>query len=161
MTEPAPYVPVPRPAPPAVIGYAPGAYDLFHIGHLNLLRRARLACDFLIAGVVSDEVTVRQKGKRPVVPEAERLEIVRACRYVDDVYLERTTDKLATWEVVRFDVVYKGDDWIGSPRWEKLAREFAERGVDVVFLPYTSRTSSTLLREATGVGEGRPDRRRD
>lgn len=155
-----PYVPRPRPERPAVIGYAPGAYDLFHIGHLNLLRRSRLACDFLVAGVVSDEVAVAQKGKRPVVPEEERLEIVRACRYVDDVYLERTPDKLETWDEVRFDVVYKGDDWVGSPRWEKLARDFAERGVDVVFLPYTSRTSSTLLRDADGVEEGRPDRHR-
>lgn len=159
MTVP-PYVPKPRPPKPAVVGFAPGVFDLFHIGHLNLLRRSRLACDFLIAGVLGDDATLEQKGKRPVVPEEERLEIVRACRYVDDVYLERTTDKLHTWEDVRFDVVYKGDDWVGSPRWEKLARDFQERGVDVVFLPYTSRTSSTILRDATGVGEGRPDRDR-
>ncbi len=160
MTAPDFVFPVPRPPAPALIGYAPGVFDLFHVGHLNLLRRARLACDHLIAGVVSDEVAMAQKGKRPVVPEAERLEIVSAVRCVDEVYLEPTTDKLATWDVVRFTVIFKGDDWVGSPKWIRLGEEFAARGVDLVFLPYTDHLSSTLLRDQDGVPEGRPTRLR-
>ncbi len=130
----------------ALIGYAPGAFDMFHIGHLNLLRRARLQCDFLVAGVVSDEVAHIQKGRRPVVPEQERLDVVRSMRFVDDAVLEQTTDKVATWRAVGFDVIYKGDDWKGSTKWAALEREFAGVGVRVVYLPYTAHTSSTSLR---------------
>jgi glycerol-3-phosphate cytidylyltransferase len=129
-----------------LVGYAPGAYDLFHVGHLNLLRRCRLACDYLIAGVVSDEVALQQKGRLPVVPEDERLEIVASLDVVDEVVLETTTDKLATWEQVRFDVVFKGDDWEGSAKWTELGHEFARRGVRVVYLPYTKHVSTSLLR---------------
>ncbi|ABS03310.1 glycerol-3-phosphate cytidylyltransferase [Kineococcus radiotolerans] len=133
----------------AVTGYVPGVFDLFHIGHLNILRRARIHCDHLIAGVVSDEVALAQKGRRPVVGERERLEIVAAMRVVDAVHLETTTDKLTTWTEVGFDVVFKGDDWKGTPKWTHLEREFASRGVRVVYLPYTPVTSSTERRELT------------
>jgi glycerol-3-phosphate cytidylyltransferase len=149
----------PRPGRPAVIGYAPGVYDLFHVGHLNLLRRARLACDYLIAGVLADETALEQKHKRPVVSEDERAAIVRACRYVDDVHVETTTDKLVTWEQVRFDVIFKGSDWEGQPAGLALEAKLAPVGVSVVYLPYTRHTSSTLLRDAEGVDEGRPLRR--
>ena len=135
----------PRPAK-GVIGFAPGAFDLFHIGHLNILRRARLACDYLIAGVVSDDVALEQKGRRPAVEEYERLEIVASMRCVDEAVIEWSTDKLETWERVRFNAVFKGDDWKGSPKWEALTREFASRGVQVVYLPYTTHTSTTSLR---------------
>jgi glycerol-3-phosphate cytidylyltransferase len=135
----------PRPAD-GVIGFAPGAFDLFHIGHLNILRRARLACDYLIAGVVSDDVALEQKGRRPAVDEYERLEIVASMRCVDEAVIEWSTDKLETWERVRFNAVFKGDDWKGSPKWEALTREFASRGVQVVYLPYTTHTSTTSLR---------------
>jgi glycerol-3-phosphate cytidylyltransferase len=133
-----------------VVGYAPGAYDLFHIGHLNLLRRARLHCDRLVAGVVSDQVALVQKGRRPRVGEQERLAIVAAMRQVDAVHLETTTDKLATWAAQPFDVVFKGDDWQGTPRWLEWERRFAEVGVRVVYLPYTDHVSSRLLRRQTG-----------
>lgn len=129
------------------VGYAPGAYDLFHIGHLNLLRRASLHCDHLDVGVVSDEVALAQKGRWPVVPEQERLAIVASMRPVDGVFLETTTDKLRTWREHPFDVVFKGDDWQGSTRWDELERRFAEVGVRVVYLPYTEHVSTTLLRE--------------
>lgn len=133
-----------------VVGYAPGAYDLFHIGHLNLLRRARLHCDRLVAGVVSDDVALAQKGRRPRVGEQERLAIVAAMRPVDAVHLETTTDKLATWAQQPFDVVFKGDDWQGSARWTEWERRFAAVGVRVVYLPYTDHVSSRLLRHQTG-----------
>ncbi|NYJ06267.1 glycerol-3-phosphate cytidylyltransferase [Geodermatophilus daqingensis] len=131
-----------------MIGYAPGAYDLFHIGHLNILRHARENCDYLIAGVVSDEMLLRAKGKLPVIPLAERLEIVRSIRFVDDVHAEVVPDKLDTWQQVRFDVLFKGDDWRGTPKGDKLERDFAAVGVEVKYFPYTMHTSSTILRKA-------------
>ncbi len=132
-----------------VVGYAPGAFDMFHVGHLNLLRRARLNCDYLIAGVVSDEVALQQKGRWPVVPQEERLEIVGSMRFVDEVFMEQTTDKLVTWRHVGFDVIFKGDDWRGSEKWNTLERAFGEVGVSVVYLPYTAHTSTTTLRRLT------------
>lgn len=133
------------------VGYAAGAFDLFHVGHLNLLRQARQHCDHLIAGVVSDELLEATKGHRPVVPLAERLEIVAHVRYVDGVHAEVLPDKLDTWRQLRFDVFFKGDDWKGTSRGERLEREFAALGVDVVYFPYTVHTSSTKLRAALEV----------
>ena len=97
-----------------MIGYAPGAYDLFHIGHLNILKHAAEHCDRLIAGVVSDEMLLLAKGRAPVIPLAERLEIVRSLRFVDDVHAEVVPDKIDTWRQVGFDVIFKGDDWRGT-----------------------------------------------
>jgi glycerol-3-phosphate cytidylyltransferase len=131
-----------------VIGYAPGAYDLFHVGHLNILRHASENCDFLIAGVVSDEMLLLTKGRAPVIPLAERLEIVRSLRFVDDVHAEVVPDKIDTWRQVRFDVIFKGDDWRGTPKGDRLERDFADVGVEVRYFPYTMHTSSTMLRKA-------------
>ena len=131
-----------------VIGYAPGAYDLFHIGHLNILKHAAEHCDHLIAGVVSDEMLLQAKGRAPVIPLAERMEIVRSLRFVDDVHAEVVPDKIDTWRQVGFDVIFKGDDWRGTPKGERLEREFAEVGVEVRYFPYTMHTSSTILRKA-------------
>jgi glycerol-3-phosphate cytidylyltransferase len=125
------------------VGYAPGCFDLFHIGHLNLLRRAKEECDFLIAGVVSDEILTTHKGITPVVPLAERLEIVRNVRYVDAAFPAMTADKLEIWRTLRFDVLLKGDDWRGTAKGEQLERDFKTVGVEVVYLPYTTSTSST------------------
>ncbi|GEK21306.1 adenylyltransferase/cytidyltransferase family protein [Cellulomonas xylanilytica] len=130
------------------VGYAPGAYDLFHVGHLNLLRHARQHCDVLIAGVVSDEMLERAKGRRPVVPLAERMEIVSHISFVDRVHAEVLPDKLDTWAAVGFDVFFKGDDWRGTVKGRDLERRFAEVGVEVVYFPYTMQTSSTMLRAA-------------
>lgn len=128
------------------IGYTTGVYDLFHIGHLNLLRNARQLCDRLIVGVTSDEL-VSYKNKRSVIPFSERIEIVRACRYVDAVVPQEELDKFEAWEKLRFDVLFVGDDWFGSERWEELENKFKEVGVRVVYFPYTKGTSSTLLNE--------------
>ncbi|HEX5568775.1 MAG TPA: adenylyltransferase/cytidyltransferase family protein [Streptomyces sp.] len=130
------------------VGYAPGVYDLFHVGHLNILRHARSQCDHLVAGVVSDEVATQVKGKPPVVPLTERLEIVRSVRFVDAAFVETVPDKLETWRQVRFDVIFKGDDWRGTEKGNRLERDFAAVGVQVVYFPYTVHTSSTLLRRA-------------
>ncbi len=128
------------------VGYAPGVYDLFHIGHLNVLRNSRQFCDHLIAGVVSDDLAQRVKGLRPVVPLEERLEIEEAIRFVDEAVVEDLPHKLEMWERLRFDVIIKGDDWKGTDKGDKLEADFAAVGVEVAYLPYTQRTSSTMLR---------------
>ena len=130
------------------IGYAAGAYDLFHVGHLNLLKHAKQQCDVLIAGVVSDEMLVVSKGREPVVSTMERAEIVRHISVVDDVYVERVPDKLEVWEEVRFTHFFKGDDWRGTEKGLLLEERFAAVGVEVVYFPYTAHTSSTALRRA-------------
>ncbi|MEL4320445.1 adenylyltransferase/cytidyltransferase family protein [Leifsonia sp. YIM 134122] len=137
-----------RPPAPARIGYAAGAFDLFHVGHLNLLKHAKSACDYLIAGVVSDEMLELTKGAAPIVPLAERLEIVRHISYVDEVHAEVVPDKLDTWKDVGFTVFFKGDDWRGTEKGSRLEREFGDVGVEVVYFPYTVHTSSTALRRA-------------
>ena len=128
------------------IGYAPGAFDLFHIGHLNLLRRAKECCDFLIAGVVADEVLIQRKKVTPVIPCAERLEIVRNVKFVDMALATMTNDKTETWRGLRFNVLFKGNDWQGTEKGNHLERSFAALGVDVVYFPYTRATSSSALR---------------
>ena len=130
------------------IGYAAGAFDLFHVGHLNILKHAKSQCDYLIAGVVSDEMLQQTKGITPVIPLAERLEIVRNIRYVDEARAEVVPDKLDTWRDVQFNVFFKGDDWRGTEKGVRLEREFAAVGVEVVYFPYTMTTSSTQLRRA-------------
>jgi glycerol-3-phosphate cytidylyltransferase len=136
---------------PQRVGYAPGVYDLFHVGHLNILRHARSHCDYLVAGVVSDEMAELAKGRRPVVPLVERLEIVRSVRFVDAAFVETVPDKLETWQQVRFDVLFKGDDWRGTEKGLRLERDFATVGVEIVYFPYTVHTSSTQLRKVLDV----------
>ncbi|KQQ94719.1 cytidyltransferase [Leifsonia sp. Leaf325] len=133
------------------IGYAAGAFDLFHVGHLNLLRHAKSHCDVLIAGVVSDEMLLRTKGSQPIVPLAERLEIVSHISFVDEARAEVLPDKLETWREVGFDVFFKGDDWRGTEKGLRLERRFAEVGVEIVYFPYTVHTSSTVLRRALEI----------
>jgi glycerol-3-phosphate cytidylyltransferase len=133
-----------------IVGYAPGAYDLFHVGHLNLLRQAAALCDVLVAGVVADEVLERTKGARPFVPLAERLEIVAAIDVVDRVHAEGSTDKVDAWRAVGFHRVFKGDDWRGTEKGVALESRLGAHGVEVVYFPYTMHTSSTHLRRALG-----------
>ncbi|WP_448316638.1 adenylyltransferase/cytidyltransferase family protein [Streptomyces sp. CO7] len=129
-----------------VIGYASGVFDLFHIGHLNLLRHAKAQCDHLVAGVLSDEVATH-KGHAPVVPLLERMEIVSAVKCVDETIADHTLEKMEAWRQVRFDKLFKGEDWKGTPRGEQWERDFARVGVEVVYLPYTMHVSSTSLRQ--------------
>ena len=130
------------------IGYAAGAFDLFHVGHLNLLRHAKDHCDYLIAGVVSDEMLKLHKGITPVVPLAERLEIVRSIRFVDQAVAAALPDKFDVWQELRFDVLFKGDDWRGTEKGRHLESEFGPVGVQIVYFPYSPTTSSTVLRKA-------------
>ena len=133
-----------------VVGYVPGAWDMFHIGHLNILRRAHEHCDHLIAGVVLDDVLEKAKGRLPVVPHAERMEIVGAMGCVDEVVTDVSSDKTVMWHRLHFDVLFKGDDWKGTPKGDRLEAGLGELGVRVVYFPYTVHTSSTLLRQYIG-----------
>lgn len=129
-----------------VRGYVPGVFDLFHIGHLRIIQRAREACDVLVAGVVSDEVAQRAKGKAPVIPFGERFEIVSSLALVDEVVEDDQVEKQHMWPIVRYDVLFKGTDWRGTPKGERLEAELAKVGARVHYFPYTETTSSTLLR---------------
>jgi glycerol-3-phosphate cytidylyltransferase len=128
------------------IGYVPGAWDMFHIGHLNILLRARAQCDLLIAGVVTDDELLRVKGRLPIVRLSERLDVVSSLDLVDDVIIDYSTDKLDAWRRVGFDVLFKGDDWRGTPKGDRLERQLATVGASVRYFPYTAHTSSTKLR---------------
>lgn len=129
-----------------ILGYTTGVFDLFHIGHLNLLRNARALCDKLVVGVTTDDL-VRYKFKRAVIPFHERLEIVRNISYVDAAFAQEDMDKFAVWEKLKFDILFVGDDWYNTEKWQEYEERFREVGVRVVYFPYTKGTSSTLINE--------------
>ena len=129
------------------IGYTTGVYDLFHIGHLNLLKKAKLECDYLIVGVTTDELSESRKGKKPIIPFLERMEIVEHIKFVDEVVPQTNMDKFEAWNNLRFDKMFVGDDWKGTDKWSEIEKEFGEVGVEIVYFPYTKHTSSTKLRE--------------
>ncbi len=129
------------------VGYTAGVFDMFHIGHLNLLRNSRQYCDSLIVGVNSDRLVQEYKSKRPVISENDRLAIVAAIKYVDKALLVDTLDKTLAWQRLGFDAIFIGDDWKDNPRWIKTKVDLATVGVDVIFLPYTKGISSTQERE--------------
>lgn len=128
-----------------ITGYTTGVFDMFHAGHLNLLRRARAECDHLIVGVTVDEIVRERKHKSPIVPFAERVQIVEAIRYVDEVVAQEDMNKFGMWEKLGFDRIFVGDDWRGTPEWDEYERQFGDVGVDIVYFPYTQGTSSTKL----------------
>lgn len=130
------------------VGYTAGVFDLFHIGHLNVLRRAKKYCDYLVVGVCSDQLCFDLKAKYPVIPYSERIDIVSSIRYVDKVIEQAKIDEIEDYRKIGFDVIFKGDDWKGSDKWNRLEAEFEKYGVEVHFLSYTVSTSSTIMREA-------------
>jgi glycerol-3-phosphate cytidylyltransferase len=129
------------------VGYTTGVFDLFHIGHLNILRRAKEKCNYLIVGVSTDELVKSYKNKYPVIPYNERKVIVEAIRYVDKVVPQETQNKIEAFSRLKFDVLFHGDDWKGSSIFVETEKQFLKNGVDVIFFPYTKTTSSTLLKE--------------
>ncbi len=129
------------------IGYTTGVFDLFHIGHLNILKRAKELCEFLIVGVSTDELVIEYKNKCPVIPHNERIAIVGSIKYVDKVVNQISRDKFVAWEELRFDVMFVGDDWKGSPLFIEAEKKFHEVGVEVVYLPYTQGVSSTMVKQ--------------
>lgn len=127
-----------------VIGYTAGVYDMFHIGHLNLLKNAKGMCDRLVVGVTTDEL-VSYKGKRSIIPFEDRAEIVRACCYVDAVVPQSDMDKLAMCKKLGATILFVGDDWYGTEKWKDYESQFAQEGIKIVYFPYTKRISSTAL----------------
>lgn len=130
-----------------VIGYTTGVFDLFHIGHLNILRRSKELCDYLIVGVSTDELVRSYKNKTPIVPFEDRIKIVEAIRYVDETIPQETMDKMEAWKKIKFDIMFHGDDWKGSDLYVKMEKEFEKVGAKIVYLPHTEGVSATMLSE--------------
>ena len=129
------------------IGYTTGVFDLFHIGHLNILRNAKLECDHLIVGITTDELAKEEKGRLPVIPFSERMTIVECIKYVDSVIPQVNYDKIEAWNNLKFNIMFVGDDWKGTEKWNKLEEDFLERGVKISYFPYTKQTSSSRIRK--------------
>lgn len=130
-----------------IIGYTTGVFDLFHIGHLNILSQAKAQCDYLIVGVTTDDLCFQQKNKNPVIEWKERMSIVQAIRYVDKVVPQESMDKFAAWEMHRFDRMFVGSDWKGTEKWNQIEKDFAVLGTEIIYFPYTDSTSSSMMRE--------------
>lgn len=129
-----------------IVGYTTGVYDMFHIGHLNILKRAKEQCDYLIVGVSTDELVQHDKNKTPIIPFEERCAIVEAIRYVDKVVPQTDKNKFAAWEKYHFNKMFVGSDWKGTTQWAKFEEEFSPVGVEIVYLDHTDGISSTILR---------------
>lgn len=128
------------------VGYTTGVYDMFHIGHLNILKRAKEQCEYLIVGVTTDEL-VSYKNKKAIIPHDERMRIIESIKYVDQVVPQINMNKMEAWEKHKFNAMFVGSDWKGTDKWIRLEEEFDEVGVDIVYFPYTKGTSSTKLRD--------------
>ena len=131
-----------------VIGYTTGVYDMFHIGHLNVISKAKEQCDYLIVGVSTDELVKKEKNKTPVIPYEERAAIVGAIKYVDKVVPQVDKNKFHAWECYHFDKMFVGSDWKDTEQWKSYEKQFEPYDVEIVYLPHTDGISSTLL---TGV----------
>lgn len=129
-----------------IIGYTTGVFDLFHLGHLNILQKAKEHCDYLIVGVTTDEITIEMKGQLPVIPFEERMLIVENIKCVDQAVAKVEIDNLEAWKQLQFNVFFKGDDWKGTEKGIRLEEYFKKLGVEVVYFPYTEGTSSTYLK---------------
>lgn len=135
------------------VGYTTGVYDLFHIGHLNLLKNAKGMCDKLIVGVTVDEL-VAYKGKQSMIPFEDRIEIVRSIKYVDAAVPQYDMDKLSACKKLGADILFVGDDWYGTEKWQKYEEEFAREGIKIVYFPYTKGISSTQITKALNAVRG-------
>ena len=133
------------------IGYTTGVFDLFHVGHLNILRKAKEQCDYLIVGVSTDELVMEYKNKQPVICYEDRKEVVSGIKYVDQVVPQMNRDKYAAWDLLNFDVMFVGDDWKGNSLFIELERDFSEVGVEIIYFPYTKGVSSTEVKEKIGM----------
>jgi glycerol-3-phosphate cytidylyltransferase len=128
-----------------IIGYTTGVFDLFHIGHVKILQKAKSLCDKLIVGVSTDSLVKKYKNKKPIIPFSERVEVIRNSRCVDLVVSQNSLDKFKNWKKLKYDVMFVGDDWYATKKWRDLDKEFREHGVKIIYLPYTKKTSSTKI----------------
>lgn len=132
---------------PYKIGYTTGVFDLFHVGHLNIIKNAKQQCDFLIVGVSTDELVMKYKNKWPVIPHLDRMAIVQSLKYVDKVVQQTSRDKFLAWEYLKFDVMFVGDDWKGDPLFVEMEKKFDMVGVEIIYFPYTQGVSSTMVKQ--------------
>lgn len=132
------------------IGYTTGVYDMFHVGHLNILKRAKEQCDYLIVGISTDELVQSYKNKLPIIPFEDRVEIVSAIKYVDEVVPQLSMDKYEAWTKYKFDVIFHGDDWKNTTLYNEVENKLKREGVEFVYFPYTKKVNSTMLREKIG-----------
>lgn len=130
-----------------IIGYTTGVFDMFHIGHLNILKRAKAQCDYLIVGVSTDELVVEYKHHRPIIPFAERLAVVEAIKYVDAVVPQKSMDKFEAWQRLSYHRLFHGNDWKGSAMYNEVEQRLKSVGVEIIYFPYTKGTSSSQLGE--------------
>ena len=130
-----------------IIGYTTGVFDMFHIGHLNILRRAKEQCDYLIVGVSTDELVKKDKNKIPIISFENRCAIVEAIKYVDQVVPQEDKNKFGAWEKYHFNRMFVGSDWKGTPQWNKFEQQLQPHGVEIIYLSHTDGISSTMLRE--------------
>ncbi len=131
-----------------IIGYTTGVFDLFHIGHLNILKRAKSMCDYLIVGVSTDENVYSYKHRYPVIPYNQRAEIIRSLKYVDEVVPQENMDKVAAWERLHFDRIFHGDDWKDAELYIKTKQSLESKGVEVIYFPYTKSVSTSDIKKA-------------
>lgn len=129
------------------IGYTAGVYDMFHIGHLNVIRNAKELCDYLVVAVSTDELVQEYKHKTPIIPFENRIEIVRSIRYVDLAISQTDMDKKSAALKNNANVMFVGDDWKGTEKWNRIEEELKKVGIDVVYLPHTDGISSSMLRD--------------
>ncbi len=127
------------------VGYTTGVFDMFHIGHLNILKKAKEQCEYLVVGVSTDDVVKTYKNKTPIIPFEERIAIVEAIKYVDKVVPQKSMNKMVAWEEIHYDALFHGSDWNGSDMYKKITEELSCVGAEVVFLPHTDGISSTIL----------------
>ena len=135
------------------VGYTDGVYDLFHVGHLNMIETAKAHCEYLVVGVHGDAVVEEYKHKRPIINENDRKRILQSIKGVDRVEINRFRDKMKLWELYHFDVIFIGDDWKGTERWINFEKELKKINVDVVYVPYTKGISTTEIRQKIMEGQ--------
>ncbi len=130
-----------------IIGYTTGVFDLFHVGHVRILKKSKSLCDRLIVGISTDNLVIEHKKKQPIVTFEERMETVLSCKYADLVVPQTSYDKMEAWNHYKFNLMFVGDDWQGTPKWKKIEADFAKVGVRIIYFPYTKSTSSTIISE--------------
>lgn len=129
----------------SIIGYTSGVFDLFHVGHVRILKKSKSLCDRLIVAVSTDNLVKKYKNKYPIIPQKERIEVVKNNKYVDYVITQNSLNKFLSWKKLKYDVMFVGDDWYATKKWKDIDREFKKLGVKIIYLPYTKGTSSTKI----------------
>ena len=130
-----------------IIGYTTGVFDLFHIGHLNIIKESKKKCDYLIVAVSNDKLVFKLKKKKPVIPFKERIEIIKSLKYVDRAVEEKVDDKTKVKNKYKINIIFKGDDWKNTRKWNQLEKELKKQNIKIIFIKYTKKTSSSLIKK--------------